>query len=339
MTHHFCTYFDGNYWSRAASLLDSLDRHCPSFTLHMLCMDDVSFEKVNALGRSHVVSTRLSELERALPELMRAKSSRSLLEYYFTCGPAFIRYVLDRNPAVDVITYLDADLYFFHDPQPLFDAFQGHSIGVIAHHLPTIRKRRIFTAYNLPAFRRRRIREGKYNVGWLNFRRDADGIACLEWWRDRCLEWCYDRYENGKYADQLYLNQFPLLFQGFYEFTHHGANVAMWNVGEYRFSLRGNSVYVDDDPLIFYHFHGFKKIASFVYNANTALHLQAPPAILKRHVFAEYIEKLEHHATETHAPANIRTYRPSHYIMKSIVRHTLGLIFRQYIIYYNGYVI
>ena len=67
MMHHFCTYFDGNYWSRAASLLDSLERHCPSFTLHMLCMDDVSFERVNALGRSHVVSTRLSELERALP--------------------------------------------------------------------------------------------------------------------------------------------------------------------------------------------------------------------------------------------------------------------------------
>lgn len=339
MTHHFCTYFDMNYWPRAQSLLDSLERHCPSFMIHMLCMDDACFKKVKTLDRSHVVPMRLSELEEAQPALPRVKEARSLLEYYFTCGPAFIRHVMDRHPNVEVITYLDADLYFFHDPEPLFEAFQGHSIGVTAHHLPHLGKRRIFTAHHLSAFRKRRLQEGKYNVGWINFRRDADGVACLEWWRDRCIEWCYDRHEDGKYADQLYLDQWPVLFKGFYEFTHHGANVGMWNVGDYRFSFRNEIVYVDDDPLIFYHFHGFKKVAPFIYNADTSLSLKAPSPVLKRHVFSEYINKLEQYAEKQDTTASIRQYRPSWHIIKSIIRHTLGLIFRQYVLYYKGRVI
>ena len=49
---------------------------------------------------------------------------------------------------------------------------------------------------------------GTYNVGILGFRNDAAGRACLQWWRERCLEWCYDRVEAGKYADQKYRN-FP----------------------------------------------------------------------------------------------------------------------------------
>jgi len=339
MTHHFCTYFDINYWPRAQSLLDSLERHCPSFTIHMLCMDDACYKKVRALGRPHVVPMRLAELEEAQPALPRVKNTRSQLEYYFTCGPAFIRHLMDRYPHADVMTYLDADLYFFHDPEPLFEAFQGHSIGATFHNLPGLQKRRIFSAHHLPAFHRRRLREGKYNVGWLNFRHDADGLACLDWWRDRCIEWCYDRYEDGKYADQLYLDQWSSLFKGFYAFTHRGANVGMWNVGDYRFSLRGDTVYVGDDPLIFYHFHGFKKVGAFIYNADTALSLRAPSSVLKNHVFSEYIRKLELYAEKEDTTESIRQYRPNGYIVKSIIRHTLGVIFRQYIFYYKGRVI
>ena len=92
------------------------------------------------LGWPQVVPIELLELEAAVSELTTVKKDRSRLEYYYTCGPAFIRYLMERYPRIDMITYLDADLYFFSDPAPLFEEFEGHSIGVVGHHLPQFRK-------------------------------------------------------------------------------------------------------------------------------------------------------------------------------------------------------
>ena len=189
--YYFCTYFDINYLPKALCLLESLKRHCASFRIYTLCLDDACLERVKALNWPNIVAIGLAELEMAVPELAAVKEHRTRIEYYYTCGPAFIRYVMDLDPEIDFITYLDADLYFFNDPEPLFEAFQGHSIGVVGHHLPE--------------FRKKHIPQGCYNVGWINFRRDVDGLSCLEWWYNRCLEWCYARLEDGKYGDQLYL--------------------------------------------------------------------------------------------------------------------------------------
>jgi hypothetical protein len=100
---------------------------------------------------------------------------------------------------------------------------------------------------------------GRYNVGWVSFRNDATGLSCAQWWRARCLEWCYDRLENGRYADQRYLDEWPTRFEGVRTLEHKGANLAPWNVSQYTLSYRSNAVWVDDDPLVFYHFHGLRR--------------------------------------------------------------------------------
>lgn len=318
---NFCTYFDSHYLPRGLCLLDSLTRHCRDFELTVLCLDDLALEQVRALGHPRVTAVGLAELERDHPELLPVKKERNRLEYYFTCGPTFIRYAFNRNPHSDVITYLDADMFFYDDPQPLFDAFEGHSIGVVGHHLPCFRKE---------------IKEGMFNVGWVSFRRDRDGLHCLDLWRRQCIEWCYDRHEDGKYADQLYLDQWPVLYKGFYEFTHHGANVAAWNAGDYTFSLREGRVYVDDDPLIFYHFHGFKRVVGRVYDPSLWLFFKAPGPVLKREVFAPYIEKMERFSTDRNPTASIRSYRSRFHHLKQLYRCLVGIVFRQYLIYYGN---
>ncbi len=314
--HHFCTYFDNNYLPRALCLLDSLERHCSDFTIYMLCLDETALEGIRSLGKSNVLPIDLATLETAVPGLLPTKKERSTIEYYFTCGPAFIEFVVNQNSSIEIITYLDADLYFYSNPDPLFKAFEGHSIGVVGHHLPDFRKG---------------TRQGLYNVGWISFRRDEEGMACLRRWREQCLEWCFDRHEDGKYADQLYLDEWPRLYSAFYEFIHHGANVAAWNVGDYSFSQRDGRVFVDNDVLIFYHFHGFKKIAPNIYNTGLWLYFKPPHPVLKRFVFSEYIEKLEHYSSDQNPTTSLRMYRPRFYFLKLLYRCVIGILFRQYI--------
>ena len=90
----FCTYFDRNYLARGVSLFRSLQRYVPNVELWALCLDDETFDAVNRLHWPGLHPVALAELEREDPELLAIKESRSQIEYYFTCTPAWTHYVL-----------------------------------------------------------------------------------------------------------------------------------------------------------------------------------------------------------------------------------------------------
>jgi hypothetical protein len=78
----------------------------------------------------------LEEFERDDDPLRQAKTNRSLLEYYFSRTPSLLLFILQNYPAVDLITYLNADLFFFSRLDASFDEIANHSIAIIAHRFP-----------------------------------------------------------------------------------------------------------------------------------------------------------------------------------------------------------
>ena len=98
------------------------------------------------------------------------------------------------------------------------------------------------------------------------FRTTESGMECLDWWRDRCNEWCYFRLEDGKMGDQKYLDDWPTRFKGVHVLQHKGAGVALWNIERYRIVEKQSHVYIDEDPLIFYHFHQFSLLKNGSYD-------------------------------------------------------------------------
>ncbi len=65
------------------------------------------------------------------------------------------------------------------------------------------------TPHNFTPAMRDKIVYGRFNVGWMSFRRCPEGLACLETYKANCLAWCYDRVEDGRFADQRYLDSWP----------------------------------------------------------------------------------------------------------------------------------
>jgi len=219
----------------------------------VLCLDDETCVALTRLSLPEVQLIALPNFERGDEELVLAKRNRSLAEYYFTCTPSLPLFVMNHNPEVDLITYLDADIFFFSSPAQLFEEIGTNSIAIIGHRFsPTLKGLE---------------RRGIYNVGWLSFRRDVNGLACLRWWRDRCIEWCYDRVEGDKYADQKYLDKWPTLFQRVVVLQHKGANLAPWNVENHIIRCENSAVWVDEQPLIFYHFQGVRPITKWCCDA------------------------------------------------------------------------
>lgn len=240
---HYCTYFDRNYLCKAIALAESLQRHEKSeFRLYAVCLDEISRLILNRLKLPNVVVIPLHAIEQGDEPLWEARKGRSLLEYYFTITPTVIIRLISEYPEIDVLTYLDADLYFFSSPDPLFEELGPHSIMIQEHR---------FSPRN-----RHREQWGKYNVGWISFRNDASGLEAVHWWREKCIEWCYARIEDGKFADQLYLDDWPARFDGVVVTQNHGAGVAPWNHDQYSFAADGREgVIIDGSPLVFFHFH------------------------------------------------------------------------------------
>lgn len=277
--YYFCTYFDKNYLPRGIALYRSLRKHCPKFKLWVLCMDREAYVILlqHNLPEMHLIPQEA--FESGDTELLQAKQNRSVVEYYFTCTPSLPLFILKRYPEVDLITYLDADLFFFADPALLFSEINGKSIALISHRFPARLK-------HLEIF-------GIYNVGWLSFRRDENGLKCLHWWRDQCLEWCYDRLEGDRFADQKYLDRFPDKFGDEIVLQHKGANVGPWNIENYAINIRGDCIYMDDQPLIFYHFQGLKKIISWVYDLGLQSCGVSVSQDLMNYIYIPYLQSLQ----------------------------------------------
>ena len=302
--YYFCTYFDRNYLSRGLALYRSLHEHCPKFRLWVLCMDEATHEALTQLDLPEVELIAMRDFEEGDDALLAAKQNRSRVEYYFTCTPSLPLYVLSHWPAVDLITYLDADLFFFASPAPLFEELGTGSIAISGHRFsPDQRHWEIY---------------GIYNVAWLSFRRDENALACLNWWRKQCIEWCYDRLENGRFADQKYLDDWPSRFQNVIVLEHRGANLAPWNLNNYHLrSLNENTVLVDEEPLIFFHFHGLKQINRWLYDPNWTGYGVTPSTVLRKKIYNPYIRTL-HEVSRRLLPASDIT--PASHDLRSTTR-------------------
>ena len=244
MTRYYCTFFDRNYLSKAVALFGSLQRHeAQEYKVIAICLDEISRIILLKMNLLNVELVPLHLIEKFDSDLLVAKGNRDLIEYYWTLTASVVLYLLDANPVIEQITYLDADLFFYSSPSPIFEEMGENSIVIHEHRYSST------LAHLVPL-------SGRFNVGLLVFRNDPVGRATLKWWRERCIEWCYLQFGSGKMGDQMYLDEWPTRFEKVYILQNLGAGVAPWNHEQYSFCVGKDAVVtIDGFPLIFYHFH------------------------------------------------------------------------------------
>ncbi|MCL4460027.1 MAG: class I SAM-dependent methyltransferase [Chloroflexi bacterium] len=243
MHYTFCTLFDKNYLYKGLALYQSLKTHCKEFNLWILCMDDVVYSILEKMALDNVKLIALGDFED--DELRKAKQERTMAEYCWTCTPSLLLYVLAQEPEATQIAYLDADLFFYSDPHPIYDELGSNSILIIEHRFS-------------PEYRAWESTSGIFNISMVIFKNDPYGLESLHWWRKRCLEACYLNPEVGQCGDQKYLDDWPSRFQNVVVLQHKGGGVAPWNIAKYQLHNCNGKLFVDSDELIFYHFHSLQ---------------------------------------------------------------------------------
>jgi len=289
----YCTFFDWGYISRGLALIESLRAHGDLYQILVICLDTETEEFLKPLALSLNLSlATLDELTAEYPELEAARPNRSLIEFYFTCSPFVLKLSQKNKPTGHLSIYLDADLYFFDDPQRVIREIGDSSIAIIEHNYPwfleTLAKK-----------------YGKYNVGLLGFRNNQEGGKALDWWAGQCINWCHDYPEKGKYADQGYLNSLPKLSPNLMVLTNRAFNLAPWNTAASSVQLKRGKVFVGKNQLNFFHFHGLKKMGSF-WVSSQMNYLSPLPRPIFNKIYKPYIRHLEENYKRTSISMNPR---------------------------------
>lgn len=243
--YNFCTLFDTNYLSRGLALYKSLEQVCNDFHLYIFAFDNPTYEILNKLNLKRATIISLEQFED--PELLSVKNDRTIAEYCWTATPATIYYVL-KNFGAESCTYIDADVYFYSSPKVLFDEFKDNSIFITEHRFS-------------PEYKKDERENGKYCVQFITFKNDKHGLEALTWWKSQCVAWCYNRHEDGKFGDQMYLNDWTTRFKNVHVLQHLGGGLAGWNISQYEFVKEKEKFYGIEKKsgkqfdVVFYHFH------------------------------------------------------------------------------------
>ncbi len=284
MLINFCTLFDSNYLDKGLVLYNSLERCCNDFCLYIYCFDDLSFKILNDMKLMHAKIIHYKDIE--TEELLSVKNNRSKAEYCWTCTPITIKYSIEKFNLQNC-TYIDSDLYFYSNPKIVFDeiASKNADAAITPH-------RFCKDDYG----KKLEERNGKYCVEFNYFKNNENGIKILNWWKDKCIEWCYDIPEKDRMGDQKYLNYFPVLFDNVTEIDNIGAGVAPWNLKQYDVLTNDTTDYCLYEistkkkfQLIFYHFQNIRYINDKYVNIKS----QTGNKKLKYKIYIPYLREIE----------------------------------------------
>lgn len=232
---NLCTLFSTDYLISGLAMYNSIKENSSNYHIWICCLDDTTYEVLTQLNLVNTTLFHLNEIEDK--ELQAVKENREMNEYCWTLKSSLVLYLL-LNFNLPSVIYLDSDLYFFGNPNVIVDEFNDYSV-FICKQRDSIAVENVF---------------GKFQAGLLGFKNDVNSIACLKWWKERCIEWCSS--EQGlpdKWGDQKYLDHWPYLFRRVKISENWGINAALW-------SAKNNTTYKDmkvlikDNELVAFHF-------------------------------------------------------------------------------------
>ena len=271
---NYCTLFNVNYLPRGLNLYHSLMKVSKNFRLFIFAFDDLTYQYLKDLKLKKVVLISLKEFEDK--KLKKVKKTRTKTEYFWTCTGSTILYLF-RKYKLRSCTYLDADLYFYRDPKILIEE-SNKSSCIISKHNYSERYDQTKTS-------------GIYCVQFMFFKNNLIGNKILQDWRKKCINWCFNRFENGKFGDQKYLDKWPKKYNNIYVLKNLGGGVAPWNVQQYdllnnfKFQIKKNKKLKFD--LVFYHFHNLK----FMNNNITYIGGYRIDKEIKEKIYNPYLKK------------------------------------------------
>jgi hypothetical protein len=245
------TSINNSYLPKARILAASVRKHHPESKMVLMlsdhrdpALDYNDFDLV--LGPADVVEG-VDNLEAWIFE-------HTVVELCTAVKPFAFKYLFDAYGYSNVI-YQDPDTVLYSRLSELEQELERHPIVLTPHvSTPAVDTEDLLDGEMLGC-----LRHGVFNLGFLALTREGEGPLFLQWWLDRCREYCFDDNQRGLFTDQKWVDLAPCFFNTLKIFRLPSYNVATWNLyyRQVEKLITGEIVVNRDFPLRFYHFSGF----------------------------------------------------------------------------------
>jgi hypothetical protein len=239
----------------------------------------MTLEYLNNLNEKNIIPISFKEYNR----YFHTSSDRfpDKKQYYFSATPNLCLYIFDNYQNIDILLYLDADVYLFDSLDSLYEEFGTGSIGFTPHRINPLLK--LFVKHY-----------GKFNVGVNLFRNDQIGNKCLNDWKNDCETWYPDKagYPLKFFSDQIFLDSWEDKYENLKIIQNIGVNVVYWNVVNYSLSKINGKFYVNKEPLIIFHFSSLEKTGVNTWNSNSIYGLADIRGTLME-IYVSYLKHIE----------------------------------------------
>ncbi len=262
MTENFVTIFNYNFIPQALALYKSMNDHIDDFNLWVVCVDCKTKEFLDSKNYKYIKTLNLNNLE--TEELRQLKKDRTIGEYIWTLTPFLPDWIFKIDSSINRLTFLDADTFFLKNPKHIYLEYEISNKPVL------------ITKHNYDPIYDQSEKSGIYCVQFIIFDK-LKGKEVINLWKKECIEWCYNKFEDGKFGDQKYLDKWPIKFAGdVHVLSKDNAFQAPWNA----------RVYNHNDATV-WHFQGFRIIKNnkFVLFGNYKV-----PKIVINNVYNKYLE-------------------------------------------------
>jgi len=186
---------------------------------------------------------------------------------------------------------------FYSSPKILFDELNDKTVLITEH-----RYAKATEIYE-------QSRGGRFCVQFVTFTKDEESRKVLTKWKNQCVDWCYSRYEDGKFGDQKYLDEWSERYNNVHILEHLGGGLAPWNVSQYKFNDKTDFYGIEKSTNkkfkpVFYHFH----FVRFYKNGTVDIGWHFLPKKIIKHLYMPYIKNIKD--TEEQLKSLNSNYKP-----------------------------
>ncbi len=252
----YFTVVTRNYLSYADSLYESLQAVSPDVQFYCLVVDAIRSEDENFFGKVRFNILYPTELD--------IQNYDHMLVYYDAfelCNAlkaAAMRHVLFVL-GFDTGIYLDSDILVFGSFSAILKSMGAASFGFSPHFISPL------PADELKPNDLTFLQAGIFNGGMWIFKRTIQSNNVLNWLMAVSETLGFNKQSEGMFVDQKLICQAAGMFNSeFFPINNAGCNVAYWNLHERTVEIIDDCYFVNSEPLIFFHYSGYKPGASLL---------------------------------------------------------------------------
>lgn len=215
----------------------------------------VIFDKRQAISIPDGLANIIWAEELGVPKFLELAFMYDIIEFSTSLKPFIALKLLKSH---DAVIFLDPDTCLFSSLSPVEQDLEVHPIVLTPHHCspqPSTPEES-----DLPM-----MRFGSFNLGFFAVTNERSAIHFLEWWNNRCINFCFMESQFGLSTDQKWISIAPCLFRELYVSFNMGYNMSAWNTFEREVVRNQAGVYlvkskVSDEifNLVFFHFSNFR---------------------------------------------------------------------------------